>query len=89
MNSRVTVVGIKTENVDVTVRISDVLEKMLKRVIPTFADHLNKDGYWMYVTEQDYHRGDVSYGILRAATEQEIKLYEAILTLRQNLGAFE
>lgn len=89
MNSRITVVGTKTENVDVTVRISDVLEKMLSRVMPPLAEHLNKDGYWMYVSEQDYHRGDVSYGILREATEQEIKLYEAIVTLRRNLGAFE
>ena len=75
---------IEVKNINVEINEKDVLRRICWELLtnkPKKAEYI-KDGYWYVFEYEDYHKGTAEYEKDRAATAEEIKIYEAYLTLR-------
>ena len=77
----------EVKNIDVEINEKDVLRKICLKLLvnkPNKAEYI-EDGYWYVFDYKDYHKGTAEYEKDRAATAEEIKIYEAYNTLRGKL----
>lgn len=75
---------IEVKNINVEINEKDVLRRICWKLLtnkPKEAKYI-EDGYWYVFAYEDYHKGTAEYEKDRAATAEEIKIYEAYLTLR-------
>ena len=75
---------IEVKNINVEINEKDVLRRICWKLLtnkPKKAGYI-EDGYWYVFAYEDYHKGTAEYEKDRAATAEEIKIYEAYLTLR-------
>ena len=75
---------IEVKNINVEINEKDVLRRICWKLLtnkPKKAEYI-EDGYCYVFAYEDYHKGTAEYEKDRAATAEEIKIYEAYLTLR-------
>lgn len=75
---------VEVKNISVEIDEKDVLHRICWKLLvdkPRNAKYI-EDGYWYVFAYEDYHKGTTEYEKDRAATPEEIKIYEAYLTLR-------
>lgn len=73
----------EVKNIDVEINEKDVLRRICWKLLtnkPKKAEYI-EDGYWYVFEYEDYHKGTAEYEKDRAATAEEIKIYEAYNTL--------
>ena len=74
----------EVKNIDVEINEKEVLYQICWSLLkdkPQKAEYI-RDGYWYVFWFEDYHKGTTEYEKDRAATAEEIKIYEAYQTLR-------
>ena len=74
----------EVKNINVEINEKDVLRKICWKLLankPKKAEYI-ENGYWYVFEYEDYHKGTTEYEKDRAATAEEIKIYEAYQTLR-------
>lgn len=70
--------------VDVSVDVKEILSEIYRKAIPSGLDHLNPtDGFWYKKDGHDYHKNEVLYEKDRKATEVELQMLHAYLTLHK------